>query len=372
MAPAPYARHRAEGDVTVWPFRKREPEKRESVPFTDAVVAALTAQAAGTATGDPSAIAALEAAVALYSRAFAAATVTPAEARSLLTAPYMALLARNLIRRGEDVHQVMVERGMVRLQPIGSWDVRGGPREAEWWYRCDRFGPSGNLTELVPAAAVLHVRYAVDSARPWYGISPLGWARSTGTLAANLETRLGEEAGGPVGHVIPYPTGPDDPTDDDDPLTMLRADLAAAKGRTILAETTAAGGGEGRVAAPQSDWKPQRFGAHPPASLPSLRTEAGMSVLSACGVPVSLVTDADGTSQREAWRRFVMGAVEPLLSIVALEVEAKLETRVTFDLSRLWAHDLAGRASSFKAMVTAGMDVAKAAALSGLMSDEAA
>ena len=351
-----------------WPWQRApEPEKRESLPFTDAVVTALTAQAAGTATGDPSAIAALEAATALYARAFAAATVTPPEAARVLSPACMALIARNLIRRGEDVHQINVVGDALRLQAIGSWDVRGGPEEASWWYRCDRFGPSGNLTELVPGASVVHSRYAVDSARPWHGIGPLGWARSTGTLAANLETRLGEEAGGPVGHVMPYPTGPDDPDDEEDPLTLLRKDLAAARGRTILAETTAAGGGEGRVAAPQSDWKPQRFGAHPPEALPKLRSEAALSVLSACAVPVSLVTDADGTSQREAWRRFVMGSVEPLLAIVALEVEQKLETRVTFDLSSLWAHDLAGRAASFKAMVTAGMDVERAAGLSGLL-----
>ena len=121
----------------------------------------------GSPFGDASAIAALEAAVALYSRAFAAVRLTP-EVPALSPA-CMALVARNLIRRGEDVHQIMVEGGAVRLQPIGSWDVRGGPRELSWWYRCDRcdrFGPSGNLTELVPAAAVLHVRYAVDSARP--------------------------------------------------------------------------------------------------------------------------------------------------------------------------------------------------------------
>ena len=355
-----------------WPWAKPAPERRAAIPFTDAVVAALQAQAAGTATGDPSALAALEAAVALYSRAFAAATVTPPEARSVLTPPYMALLARNLIRRGEDVHQIIVDRGEVRLQAIGSWDVRGGPAERSWWYRCDRFGPSGNLTELVPGAAVLHARYAVDSARPWHGISPLGWARATGTLAANLETRLGEEAGGPVGHVIPYPTGPDDPDDEDDPLTMLRADLLAAKGRTILAETTAAGGGEGKMAAPQTDWKAHRFGAAPPASLPSLRSDASLAVLAACGVPVSLATDADGTSQREAWRRFVMGSVEPLLAILALEIEAKLEIRVSFDLTSLWAHDLAGRAASFKAMVTAGMEVERAARLSGVLAGEAA
>ena len=349
-----------------WPWSKREPERRESIPFTDAVVAALAAQASGASVGDASAIAALEAAVALYSRAFAAATIAPAEAATVLSPPCMALLARNLIRRGEDVHQIMIERGAVRLQPIGSWDVRGGPVESSWWYRCDRFGPSGNLTELVPAAAVLHCRYAVDSARPWYGISPLGWARSTGTLAANLETRLGEEAGGPVGHVIPVPSDGGDGSDDD-PLAMLKADIAAAKGRPLLAETVAAGWGEGKAAAPMADYKPQRFGANPPATLPSLRTEAGMSVLSACGVPASLVTDADGTSQREAWRRFIMGSIEPLLAMLVVEIEAKLETRVSFDLSSLWAHDLAGRASSFKAMVTAGMAIERAAALSGLL-----
>ena len=348
----------------MWPFRKREPEKRESLPFTDAVVSALAAQAAGQSVGDPGALGALEAATALYTAAFRAARLSPAV--PALSPSCMSLIARDLIRRGENVHQIMVERDAVHLQPIGSWDVRGGPRERDWWYRCDRFGPSGNLTELVPGTSILHVRYAVDAARPWYGISPLGWARATGTLAANLEIRLGEEAGSPVGAIIPYPVGPDDPEDDDDPLALLRADLAAARGRTILAETTSAGHGD-KTAAPQSDWKAHRFGAHPPDSLPTLRTEAGMSILSACGVPVSLVTDADGTSQREAWRRFVMGSVEPLLAIVGEEVEAKLETRVSFDLSALWAHDLAGRASSFKAMVVAGMKVERAAALSGLV-----
>ena len=356
----------------MWPFFRKNgadsSEKRESIPFTDAVVAALAAQAGGQSVGDASAIAALESAVALYSRAFSAARLSPAV--SALSPSVMGLIARNLIRRGEDVHQLMVEGGALRLQPIGSWDVRGGPRESEWWYRCDRFGPSGNLTELVPAAAVLHCRYAIDSARPWYGISPLGWARSTGTLAANLETRLGEEAGGPVGHIIPVPSDGGD-GGDSDPLAGFKADLAGARGRSILTETTSAGWGEGKAAAPQADYRPQRFGADPPATLPSLRTEASMSVLSACGVPVALVTAADGTSQRESWRRFVMGSVEPLLGIVGEEIERKLETRVAFDLSALWAHDLAGRAAAFKGMVTAGMEIERAAALSGLLGAEA-
>ena len=94
--------------------------------------------------------------------------------------------------------------------------------------------------------------------------------------------------------------------------------------------------------------------------------------MSACGVPVSLATDADGTSQRESWRRFVMGSVEPLLGIVGEEVERKLEVRVRFDLSPLWAHDLAGRASAFKGLVAGGMEIERAVSVAGLMSDATA
>ena len=76
-----------------WPWSQREPEKREAVPFSDAVTAALAAQAGGTATGDSSAIAALEAAVALYARAFSAATVGPPGVAAVLT-PSVRALAR--------------------------------------------------------------------------------------------------------------------------------------------------------------------------------------------------------------------------------------------------------------------------------------
>ena len=62
-----------------------------------------------------------------------------------------------------------------------------------------------------------------------------------------------------------------------------------------------------------------------------------------------------------------MGAVEPVAAILATEITHKLETPVAFDFTPLWAHDLQGRAASFKAMVTAGMDAAQAASLSGLL-----
>ena len=356
-----------------WPWSRSEPERerRESQPFTDAVIQAIVSQAEGSTPGDPAAIAALETAAALYSRAFAAAKVTPATAATeAITPAFMSLVARNLIRRGEDMHLIEVRNGAVRLAPCGSWDVRGDDDPETWLVRGDLFGPSGNRTVFRPHAAFIHARYAVDPARPWYGIGPLGWARHTGTLAANLENKLGQEAGGPVGHVIPVPTDGGD-GGEDDALAMLKRDVAAARGRTILTETTAAGYGEGKSAAPARDWVPARFGANPPMTLATLRDGAAMSVLDCCGVPRALAESADGTAAREGWRRFVMGSVEPLLAIVREELAVKLDVPgLAFDLSPLWAHDIAGRAAAFKGMVTAGMELDRAAGLSGLVAGE--
>ena len=350
----------------MWPFT-RKPEKRESQPFTDSVVSALFAQASGTTTGDPSALGALEAAAGLYAAAAAAARVTPENAiTAALTPACRALIFRDCIRRGESVHRLIAEGGAVRLQPAGSWDVRGGSRESDWWYRVDEFGPSGNLTRLVPSASVVHVRYATDAARPWFGVGPLGWARATGALAAALESRLAEESAGPVGHVLAIPADGGD-GGDDDPLASLKADLAGARGRTILAETVGAAWGEGRAAAPQGDWTPRRFGANPPATLPSLRTDAALSVLAACQVPGALFDHSDGTAQREAWRRWAMGPLAGLAAIVEAELSAKLDQPVRLDFSDLWARDLQGRAAAFQKLVAGGVAVNEALVTAGLL-----
>ena len=63
-----------------------------------------------------------------------------------------------------------------------------------------------------------------------------------------------------------------------------------------------------------------------------------------------------------------MGAVEPALCSIRAEFTFKLDAPdLSFDLSGSDAYDLAGRASSFKARVTAGMAPAEAMNLSGQM-----
>ena len=69
---------------------------------------------------------------------------------------------------------------------------------------------------------------------------PLGWSRSTGRLAANLEARLAGEARMPTGVLMPIPTDGGD-GGEDNPLASLKTDIAGLKGKIALVETTSAG-----------------------------------------------------------------------------------------------------------------------------------
>ena len=343
-----------------WPFR-RVPEEREAGGYGDILLSALYDAATGTAGASVATIGALEAAACLYARAFSCARVNPPAARRVLTPPLMALLARNLIRSGEDLHLIRVDRsGRVRLLSVGSWHVEGGADEESWLYTLHRYGPSTMTQSRVASETVMHTRYAVDPMRPWLGVSPLGWARSTARLAANLEQRLGEEAGARVGSFLPLPK------DDQEVLAQIEANIGKNRGGMLTVKTAAGGWEEGKAGAPTHDFVTKRYGANPPVTLATLRSDAGQTVLEACGVPVALMGGSDGTAMRAAWTRFLAGSVEPLLETVRVEVEAKLEQDVTFDLSPL-AADLSMRAQALERMVKAGIELAEARRLSGLL-----
>ena len=342
--------------------------KREARSFTSRIVSAAVDSAEGTGTAAPTETAALEAAASLYAGCFAAARLDPPV--PALTATVRALMARNLIRSGQDYHEIEVRSGRVVLVPVGyAYPYSGSPNEMEWVYQSSVDTPSGNRTRWVLGAAMLHTRASVDPARPWVGIPAWRWASSAGSLAAYSEKRLAEEASGAVGRVIPLPPAMAGPGDEDK-LADFKRDFALLKGRATLVPTTADGGGEGRGAAPVQDWTQKRVGPAPDATLATLRTDAALAVLAACGVPAALVADgADGTAQRESWRRFALGPLAGLARVVEDEIAAKLDVVTRFDFAPLWAADMAGRASSFKAMVAGGMDVTKAATLAGLMAD---
>ena len=351
-----------------WPWsREPEPERRESQPFTDAIVEAILAGAEG-ANATAAATAALEACAALYAGAGARARVEGAGPwAAVLTAPVLALMMRRAIRAGEDIHAIDVDRGMMSLRPAGTWDVRGGPDPAGWWYRVDIFGPSGNVTRFLPAPAVVHVRYAVDPARPWLGLGPMQWASSTAAMAGRIEAGIAAEAGAPSAQLVPIPTEGGH-GGDDDPLANLKTDIAKAKGKPMLVETTAAGWGTGAAGAPRRDWAQSRVGPEWPAVLAETRRHVSEDVARACGVPFALLDGrAEGTSQREALRRFLHLGLEPLGELVAAELAEKLDRPgLRIDFSPLMASDLAGKARAIKGMVDAGIALTEAVMVAGL------
>ena len=352
-----------------WPWSKLE--RRESGgDFSDAVVRLIEAQAAGTA-ADASSTAAVEAAAGALSRAFASAEVQGAPwVRDAVSPVVLGQMGRDLVRSGDSMHVVRVGGdGAVRLIPCSSWHWEGSHDPASWTVRATAYGPSTSTTWNLPASAVVFVRWGSNPGQPYVGVAPTSWAHATARLGSEVERSIADEAAGPLAQLLAVPQdGGDD--GDDDPLAALKADIAGARGRAMLVETTAAGWGEGKTAAPQADWRQQRLGPAPPEVMAQLRRDAFAHVLAACGTPPSLFTDSDGTSQREAVRRWHLNTVLPMARMVEHELTRKLETPIKLRFDG-YPKDMVSRAQVFAKLIAAeGMTVEKALEIAGLVDDE--
>ena len=277
------------------PFARREVR----ASYTDSLVNLLVRQASGSALGQASATAAVEACAALWSHALAAARLEPEV--PALSPDVLATIARSLILDGESLWVIDVEGGELKLLPVGDHDVQGqSPDPASWVYRCSLYGPDGGTTRTVPAAGVVHVKYSTDPARPHRGVGPLKRAGLDAGLLSAIVTRLGEESGAPSALVIPSPIDGQAASTE-----MLRADLKAARGGVVLAETMASGYGD-KASSPLADWAVKRIGANPPDVLRALASETGERLMEACGVPSALlVANSAGIARREALRFWV-------------------------------------------------------------------
>ena len=254
--------------------------------------------------------------------------------------------------------------GAVQLIPASSWHWEGTHDPSTWTTRVTCYGPSTSTTWNLPAAGVIFCRWGSSAGQPYVGTGPLSWAHTTARLQSEAERSLADEAQGPLAQLLAIPQDGGD-NSDSDPLKMLKTDIAGARGKAILVETSAAGWGEGRTAAPQRDWQASRLGPMPPESLATIRRDAFEAVLAACGTPPSLFVDSDGTSQREALRRWHLGTVLPLARLVEHELTAKLETPVTLKFDS-YALDMVSRATVVAKLAQAGVPMATALEAVGL------
>ena len=348
----------------MWPWKS---EQRES-SFTDALIAQIVSQASGGTLARPSGTGALEASASIIARCFAAAQISgPPHFVAALGPSTLSMIGRSLIRQGQIVFAIEVAGGRVMLTPAASWDVEGDSDPASWRYRLVLGGPS-RLTTLSPVLGegVVHVRLQADPEQPWRGVAPLASAAIAGRLSAETMQALADEASGPRGMLLPTPVDGNDPT-----IAALKADIRSLRGKVALVESTSSGwAADGSQQRPRGDWESRRLGAAPGAALIQQADLASREVYSACGIPLSVVTDSEGTGQREGFRRFLHSTIAPMARIVSEELSNKFEVPISLSFDALFAADISGKSRAFSSMVNGGMDLAKAAALAGLLQAE--
>ena len=170
-------------------FRRRT-EVRES--YTDTVISRLIAASAGV--GDGGALAAIETAARWWGLGLSSASVKPANiALASITPSVLDAIGRALCRSGESLHVIDVRNGRVTLTPTASWTVHGSDDPGSWKYRLTLSGPDTSRTFTLPAASVLHVRYAPHPSTPWAGRSPVRLAIDTARVAGLLENATAGE-----------------------------------------------------------------------------------------------------------------------------------------------------------------------------------
>ena len=336
---------------------------RQTDSYSDTLTSLLLSRAQGKSLATVSATAALETCAGAVGRAFMGAEIKGrAIIANLLTPSVLELIGRALIRRGESVFIISTDGGDLKLYPAESWDIDGSVDPDTWEYRVTAGGPSGTLTwPYYPATSVLHFRYAIDASNPWRGNGPIDVANIAGRLSSETANALAAEMSGPVGRMLPLPAD-----GQDDTIEKLRTDIAEARGRVAFIESgdwdnTSANGVNGKL---------YRFGAEPGQPLVNLLMQSTREIYSACGFNPSLFVDGDSASLREAHRLALVNVYQPLAKLIESEIAAKLDSGIVIDFAELRASDLQGRARSFQSMVGGGMDMERAAALSGLLIPE--
>ena len=347
--------------MAIWPFKRAE--TRSGGDYTETLVNAQLAavSAEGAAVGQT---AALEAVAGLLSRTMAGAMVE-GDPTGWINAPWLALCAREMLRRGQHV-SVITPTGLVPAESIywESDNADRGEHERDWRAVVTTHGPSLTRTRTVGRNRLIVTRWANTAGRPYEGRGPHHFASLAARASAESERALGDDASMPIGSFYPVPASADKAK-----LADLKRGVANAKGKMQFVHTTADNWGEGAAGskAPHRDAIAARFGPGPGDAFVSAAAGSFARMVAACGASAALFeAGADGTAQREALRRWHLYTVEPVRKLIELELSKRLDADIRLKLDN-YAADLAGRASAFQKLVAGGMDMTAAAAASGVL-----
>ena len=340
-----------------------EARAREFRSYESVILDRFEAQAHGALAGS-AATGALQAAAGLTARALSSAA--PRGDMGLLTPSVLGDIGYDLVRHGQSIWRFAVEDAgpvLLRASYSAGAAVAGGPDPRSWRYTLTLTGPATTRTVYAGAESVLHIRINTDPSAPWRGRSPLEVARLTGRLSASLEDALGKESEVLVSRIVSFPDGVSEAM-----LTDLRSKINDGRlpGRIAFPPTTARGFGAGVTNAPQSDWPVRRSGPEYQSNDAAVYQAVTAAVLAACGIPPALADPgAAGPGQRESWRAFLVGTVQPLAALIEAEATRVLERPVSLRHHRLAAADVASRARAVHVLVESGVPVDEARELVG-------
>ena len=351
----------------MWPFSSRS-EKRSSVG--DAVTSWALSQASVKAANSGS-TAAIECAAGLLSRSLADAEVVGESwVQDALNPAVRAQMGRSLIRDGSSMSLIQSDMTGIILLPVSSWTPAGGDKPSTWIFTVHVNGPTSMRTLTLPGAGLLFLRWGSSASAPYAARGPVSWASTTAKMSAETERSIGDEASGPIATLIPLPESGMG-SGDIDPTADIRKKIANARGDAVTLPTTRQGWAEGAAAAPARDWAGNnRLGPNWPASMATIQAQAFAHMLGSCGIPPDLFSPGSNSQgQKEALRRYHLSTVIPLSKQIAYEATMKLETSVSFRFD-CYPKDMTGRATSFQKLVAGGMELERAAALSGVLADD--
>ena len=357
----------------MWPFGKPRAQAGGGLSATDIAVDALQRESRGLGPVDSSALALSQACIGLWERSIASASIAPIDNMALapVSPAVLAIVGRMLATRGNAVFAIDVNPGSgIRLHPASSWDPRGGYRADSRRYYLTLAGPQSTVTRNLSGDSVLHFQTGATDAEWWRGRAPLYRARATAALAARIEKQMTDETRIPVTRLVPIHSAV--PIDIDSPESNATVEAIKRGGVAIIQGFAAGTPMDGQT--PASRFTPQRQGAHPAETMPTLRTQVGQEICAAFGVPPALVAEgADGTAQRESWRRYWLGTIAPLGRMIEAELRRKLDMSATVAFDALAAADEDGRsraisrrAAAAKTLADMGVDRSEALRLAGL------
>ena len=337
---------------------KAEKVEERQEDYTEAALIAAQATLSGGGSVDIRNTAAVATASGLYARCLSLTTIEPSRLQKTLNSRILYDIGRALIEDGEAVYRIVINGGRIALERACAWKITGSA--SQWFYNLEipTPAPNGkNRSYVSSAEGVFHPRINTSKCSPWKGRGANEIAGQTANLLASLEKMMSNELSKGSGYVIPIPQA------SPKQLTTLSNQIKLLKGGSSLVPSSVAQADTGN----SINWKSQRIGADFPATFIALRSEIYETILNSLGLPKALF---GAGSTRDSMRQFLHSALSPVLEQIKIEAQEKLDEGISFSLSKLYASDITGRARAFGSMVKGGMEISKAAELSGLLSDD--